>query len=387
MNVLLVGEYSGLHTILAKELKNKNIDVFLVHDGDGYKSIKGADLVIDSKYYHPKTKIDAFIVKVLRIFLDFFGFKGFFSAIRNMKKINQLKNYDVVQLVNTKPFGCYGAFANMLYIFLLIKNNKQTFLLAAGDDYFWVKYCISKKPKYSMFDNFNFKRIKHFLPSFMYVFGLGDFILNKYVVHKVRKIIPVCYDYYIAYKYFDVKKITDIIEIPIERKDFVKSFKFKGYPLKIFHGWQPNKELRKGNDLFDSALNKLVYKYSDLIEYKVVSGVDYQSYQRSLLESDIFIDQCYSYDIGINALLGLREGKVVFSGYENDSRLYYKYDANLEPFVINAIPKIDDIHSELEELILNPQKLEVISLNAIKYVDKYRDVRIISNRFINIWMN
>ena len=73
MNVLLVGEYSGLHTILAKELKNKNIDVFLVHDGDGYKSIKGADLVIDSKYYHPKTKIDAFIVKVLRIFLDFFG--------------------------------------------------------------------------------------------------------------------------------------------------------------------------------------------------------------------------------------------------------------------------------------------------------------------------
>ena len=37
MKILLIGEYSGVHTNLAKALKNKKIELTTVSDGDAYK--------------------------------------------------------------------------------------------------------------------------------------------------------------------------------------------------------------------------------------------------------------------------------------------------------------------------------------------------------------
>ena len=38
MKILLIGEYSGVHTTIAKKIKeSKEYDINIIHDGDGYK--------------------------------------------------------------------------------------------------------------------------------------------------------------------------------------------------------------------------------------------------------------------------------------------------------------------------------------------------------------
>ena len=45
MKILLIGEYSGVHTNLAKALIEKNFEVLTVHDGDSYKKFE-SDVII-----------------------------------------------------------------------------------------------------------------------------------------------------------------------------------------------------------------------------------------------------------------------------------------------------------------------------------------------------
>lgn len=92
----------------------------------------------------------------------------------------------------------------------------------------------------------------------------------------------------------------------------MQPLKFKDYPVNIFHGWQPNKEYRKGNIFFDEALNKLMNNYPDKVNYQIVGGLPYEEYIKTFNDSHIFLDQCMSMDQGVNALLALAKGKVVF---------------------------------------------------------------------------
>ena len=50
MKVLLLGEYSGVHTNLSKALKEKGYLVDLIHNGDSYKEFD-ADYLIKYNYY------------------------------------------------------------------------------------------------------------------------------------------------------------------------------------------------------------------------------------------------------------------------------------------------------------------------------------------------
>lgn len=378
MKILLLGEYSGVHNNLRKVLVDHNYSVLLVNSGDGSKSLY-ADTYIKYEYISSKnSKIDK-MLKLYYLILTYSGFKGVLQIFRYYKDVKNMKGYDVVQLINPLFLSDYGHIVNLLIFLYLKNNNNKIFLSALGDDYYWVKYCLNKNFDHSIFDRLSIKTIKSYSHPLQYIYGfLGPFS-NKYMVKNVNAVIPGLYDYYEAYKHLD--NCTEIVPIIMPLNDKVKK-EHCGFPIKIFHGWQIGRENTKGNDIFDKAIKRIKANYGDKVEYRVVSGVSYEEYIKTFEDSHIFIDQCYSQDCGVNALLGMSKGKVVFSGFDKKVKEYYRLKYNP---LINSLPNEDSIYKNIEYFILNPSKVQDYSTKAVKFIKEFHDPFYIMKKYEKIW--
>ena len=93
MKILLVGDYSGVHTELAKALRELNHEVIVISGGDGYKDFP-RDINI------PELAHTSLILKLLAVFFDFLGLKGIVRYFSYRKQISKLTDFEVVQLMN-----------------------------------------------------------------------------------------------------------------------------------------------------------------------------------------------------------------------------------------------------------------------------------------------
>lgn len=379
MKVLLIGEYSGVHTNLAKALKQKNINVCTVHDGDSYKKFE-PDVVIKYNRLESKNKYINFILKLYYQLLLYLGLSGCLQIFKYRNEISKLKGYDVVQIINPVFLSSFGSIVNIIVLKYLLRHNKKMFMCALGDDYIWVKGSLENKKFKSMFHLMTLRNFRQYLHSMMYVYGFLYPYLNRLVVKKANRIIPGLYDYYYYYKNYS--NCNEIVPIPIEMDAEVQPLKFKDYPINIFHGWQPNKEYRKGNLFFDEAVKKLIINYPDKVNYQIVGGLPYKEYIKTFNKSHIFLDQCMSMDQGVNALLALAKGKVVFSGF--DDYLCGYYSLKNKP-LLDSKPDIEFIYKQLETLIVNPYLLDNYSERAILFMKSNHNFNYVLEKYLKIW--
>lgn len=385
MKVLLLGEYSGVHTNLAKGLKKLGHEVYIISDGDGYKRIGSPDMFVTDKVMKSNFRIFSIILSSYYNFLDFLGLKGVFSAISYINRVRKLSDFDVVQLINTRPFSSFSSIGNFILLYIIFKRNNKIFLCALGDDYTWVKSCLNEEPPYSMFNRLNIRNIKHYFWPLKYVYGIGYKKLDNYVINRVEKIIPGLYDYYFAYRNAGCKKLSEIIPLPIDFDENIKPIQFDSYPVKIFHGWQFGRDLRKGNDYFDLAVKDIIRKHPNKVSYEIISGLPYAEYIKKFNTAHIVLDQCMSLDKGMNAVIGMREGKAVLSGLHSMTKDYYGMSNEKALPLIDVTPVVEEIKLELEKLILNPSKLNDISKNALSFIKTYHDTDIIVQKYIDVW--
>jgi hypothetical protein len=373
MKILLVGEYSGVHSELAKALNALGHEAVVCSDGDSYKGFT-RDISISGPVIKSKLAIYLNIVK------EYLGIRGLILYFKNSEKINRLKNYDVVQIINPVALECFGSIANILLIRKLSKNNKKMYLCALGDDYEWVSGCINGKFKYSALDRLSTKTFHRYLFSLRYAYGLFFKTLHQTSVKLSDKIIPGLYDY--KHVYLDNPKCVDVIPLPISLDKYSTPNKTT-YPVKIFHGWQKGKELKKGNDIFAEAVLRLVNELGpDKVEYREVKSVPIDAYYKSYADADIFLDQCFSYDRGMNALLGMAAGKVVFSGFEPEA-----IKRRMSNIGINAIPNSDNVYDELKKLILDTELIDVIKNRAYSYAREEHEAHKVASEYLFVWAN
>lgn len=379
MKVLLLGEYSGVHSSLSRALRKKGYNVDLIHNGDGYKSFE-ADFLIEYSYITSSNRYFNFLLKLYYVILMYLGVKGMLQIFKYIKQIRNMKGYDVVQLINPIFLNDFGSIVNFIVFLYLKKNNNKIFLCALGDDYFWVRYCLEGNFKYSIFDRLNYRTVGRYIYPLHYVYGFLNPFLNKYVVRRVNAVIPGLYDYLKPYE--SLENCSEIVPIIVQANS--KKISTLKFPLKIFHGWQPNREYRKGNDIFDQAVKICLEKYPNKIEYKIVGGIPYSEYIKTYDECHIFIDQCYSQDSGVNGLLGMASGKVVLGGFELDVKNYYKI--NYSP-LINCEPNIEEICLKIESLILNPDLINEYSQSAINFIKEFHSDEYVVSKYEYIWEN
>ena len=377
MKILLIGEYSNLHNSLKQGLQKNGFEVTLLSTGDGFKNFD-SDIPIKSTLFENKflKLIAKLIDRLIGVSLN--EIEIFIKAIF---KINKLKGFDIVQLINERSFGTSPKLEKTIlkYIF---KNNKKVFLLACGVDTVSIKYASEKKFRYSILSPyFKNKNLKGEFKHTVKYLNSNYLMLGEYVRDNVKGIISSDLDYHIPYENFN--KYLGMIPNPVNIDKLKKCEINKKNKIFILHAINSKNKIKKGNEFFEKSLILIEEKYKNKI--KIVKTIDrpYSEHIINVNECDILLDQVYAYDQGYNALEAMALGKVVFTGAEKEWVEFYNIKE--DSVAINALPDISKIVEKLSWLIENPIQLKSISKNARKFIEEHHDYKNIANKYLKTW--
>lgn len=377
MKILLFGEYSGFYNTLKDGLIKNGHEVLLTGRSDVFKNYN-LDISLEPKYF--KNFIANAFRQLIHKFLKF-DIADFEIYLRFKKNKQLFKNYDVVQLINEAPFQIHYSLELKLlkYIF---NNNDNVFLSACGDDTSYITYLLKEHKKYSILSPYLKDKtlIKHYLHSLSYIKPEKKKI-HTLVYKYIKKVTPTSFDYTPAFR--TNPRATVFIPLPVK----INKLKYQKPNIKnkiiIFHGINTVNYYKKGNFIFNEALEIIKKKHSEKVEIITVESLPYIEYIKSYNKAHILLDQVYAYDQGCNALEAMAKGKVVFTGAEEDWVNHYKVEA--DTIAINAMPDPEKIAKKLEWLILNPDKIIEISKNARAFVEKEHDYLKIAKKYTDMW--
>jgi hypothetical protein len=358
MKVLLIGEYSGVHTNLTTGLAKqaRDIKVILASNGDRFKNFK-RDInlrgIEKGHVVYTASKI--------------------YQELKFIWNLNE--NFDVIQIINPDVFSKFLP-VQLLFKKLRKKADKLV-LLGAGDDYFYWKAFRENLYRYS----------PHLAKLSL------DFKVNKdnwesgalresniLLLDLVDQIIPLAAEYDIAYHFSEKKK--SVHPFPININGLEPSWPdITSSNLNVFHGVQIKREGFKGTNIIRDAISLIK---DDRLLYHESSNLPFAEYIKLLKKSQVVIDQTYSYSPAINALVSMAQGKVVLGGCEPE---FMKAMGLIEPPLINILPNAEQIATELVKLINDSSLWQVWAKRGRQYVENFHECGLVAQRFINTWEN
>jgi glycosyltransferase involved in cell wall biosynthesis len=377
MKILLVGEYSRLHNSLKEGLISLNQEVSIIGTGDNFK-----DFPVDF-CTTPKLIQSFSLLKFIR--------KVFFKILKNDLRLLEigirfyfflpkLKNYDVVQLINSDAIETYPFLSRHL-LKRLFRQNKKTFLLVCGEETPIIEYLLKNEMRYSILTPLfaDHKLKEKYLYTLKYVQNnyrkTFDFIKTK-----TAAIIASDLDYKIPME--EMGYNTYFIPNPINTN------KISFQPLTIedkiiiFLGINESSSTKKGSVFFKKALEIIQEKYPDKVEVRITRSIPYNQYIELYNKAHILLDQTYGYDQGYNALEAMAKGKVVFTGAETEFMEHYNLT---ERVCVNALPDVASLVNELSFLIENPEEIIAIGKRARAFIEKEHDYVKIAEKYLEVW--
>lgn len=351
MKILLLGDYSSLHENLKEGLQQLGYDVTTASYGDAWKKID-SDINFNSKY-------SGLLGRCIRF-------------IKPWLLLPKLVNYDVVQLINPVIFPPIW-FYNSTMLKIIVKNNKKTFLLVAGDDCMY----------YDVLDGFRYSPIASWKkydnngkPSIWESRRICKW--SQKLLEKVNGVIPIMFEY--AEGYRSHQKLKNTIAIPVNVSKVKYHENIVREKIVIFHGIiRPG---FKGTHIINEALEVIKRKYPDEVEVVVKGKIPLNDYLKLIEDVNIVIDQAYSYSYALNALYSMALGKVVLSGCEPECMEELKLETCP---VINIKPDVDDIVNRLAELIDNKQNIPKLGLESRLFVERYHDYKQVAQKYLETW--
>lgn len=376
MRILLVGEYSRLHNSLKEGLITLGHEVTIVGNGDSFKDYP-VDYNIEAKVSHNK------IVNIPRqILYRLFQYDCAKTerGIRFNKILPQLKNYDVVQLINEAPIKTTPKFEKHLLKKLLNQNGK-CFLLSCGVDLNNVNFLLSQKVKYSLltpyFENPSLK--KHYSYIFDYLKPEHQKI-SDFVIENCQGIIASDIDYVLPLQ--GKPKFLGLIPNPINTDKISYTELVIEDKVKIFLGINTFNRIQKGITYFEEALKIIRDKYGDKVEISITENLPYNQYIKIYNDCHILLDNIYGYDQGYNALEAMAKGKVVFTGAEQEFVDHYELS---ERVCVNATPNVNELVENLSYLIDNTNEIKAISKRAKQFVEEQHHYIHVAKKYLEIW--
>lgn len=364
MKILLINECSNLHTTLAKGLKELGHQVVTVSGGNGWRN-------------YPR---DISLVRKTPSHLD-----GLMYLARLYALLPQFRGYDVVQLTNPIFFDIKAERLFSIYDYLR-RHNKSIFLGAFGTDHYWVKTCCQEKPlRYSDHNlGEQVRTNRDALIDQKEWIGTTKERLNKHIAQSCDGIIACLYEYWTCYQYAFADKTTFIplpIETPLSAPQAAKTENPK--MLKVFIGIDKERNEYKGTDIMLKAAEELKKKYPDRMTLEIATSVPFAQYQHMMDNSDVILDQLYSYTPSMNSLLAMSKGIVVVGGGEPEN-----YDIlgerELRP-IVNVQPTYESVYHELEQLVIHPERIPELKRQSVEYIKKHHDFVKVAMQYVSFW--
>lgn len=361
MKVLLIGEYSNVHWTLSQGLRSLGHEVTVLSDGDGWKDYpRDIDL---KRYSYSRSGGISYLIRLLRI-------------------LPSLRGFDVVQLINPMFLELKAEWMEYIYRYLR-KHNRKIFLGAYGMDHYWVQAgCDCKTFRYSDFNLGNRMRESDDISQWKKDWLHGPKgQLNRSIALDCDGIIAGLYEYWESYRPFYPEKTT-FIPFPINLSETTPIHKRHDRKIKCFIGIQKTRNAYKGTDIMLHALEKVAQLYPQC-EIIRAESVPFAQYQEMMNDSDLLLDQLYSYTPAMNGLLAMAKGLVLVGGGEPEG---YELlgETELRP-IINVLPDERDVIRKLSEIMENPECLPSLSEMSRKYVQKHHDHIKVAKEYVNFW--
>ncbi len=363
MKILLIGDCSGLHSTLAQGLRTLGHQVCVASDGGGWKN-------------YPRD------ISLTREGESKWG--GLFCMMKVAMNLPRMRGFDVVQIIHC-PFLRIRSERTLPFFRYLRKHNKKVFMGAFGTDHFYVKACLETDVyRYSDF------KVGERLLDFPYnaedveecMHG-GTVQANQEIAENCDGIIACLWEYYVAYQPHFPEKTT-FIPLPLQMDTIEDSYiRTPQDRVNFFVGVQSDRAQVKGIDVMLPVLKQLQRDYPHLVNVTVVSDLPYNEYQQRMNESDVLVDQLYSYTPAMNALLGMAKGMVVISGGEPENYEILN-EAELRP-IVNVLPSTEDIYRQMKSLILYKERIPKLSAQSIEYVKRHHHYAKVAQQYLDFW--
>lgn len=377
MKILLIGEYSRLHNSLKEGLAALGHEVKIVGTGDAFKGFP-VDFSIA-----PKIVSDHFLWKIFnKIWFRFFrtDLSDYEKGWRFKKLLPELKDFDVVQLINSNAIEAPPYVQIRLYE-KLFSQNKNVFLLICGEDTPIVEELLKDNLKYSILTPL-FKNPK-LRKTYFYTLKYTSKPYKKlydFVASNSDGLIVSDLDYKIP---MDLQNIeTTLIPNPINTDKIAFIPNKIEDKIVIFHGINTLSADKKGSVFFTEALKKIDQKYGNKVKIINANNIPYAQYIGLYDSAHIVLDQVYGYDQGYNALEAMAKGKVVFTGAESEFYDHYQLSQAVN---INAVPDVSALVEKLSYLIDNPNDITEIGQRARNFIEKEHYYKTIAQKYLDFW--
>jgi glycosyltransferase involved in cell wall biosynthesis len=189
---------------------------------------------------------------------------------------------------------------------------------------------------------------------------------------------PVCeYDHcHLLFK--NAKHARIPFPISVSEIEFVPA-KPKKSPL-IIHS--PTRRGFKGTHIILAAMERLKERTKDF-EFRIVEGLAYGQYLRTMKDADIYVDQVFGESFGVAALENLAVGKIVLSGNSSKAQRYMPFYC--EAPIFDASPDPESLAETLFALLQRKDEFEALAVKGRKYVETYHDHVKIAQQFLDMW--
>ncbi len=358
MRILLLGEYSNVHATLAKGLRILGHEVTVLSNGDFWKNYPRD---IDMVRTYSKLGGISYMLRMLRI-------------------LPRLKGYDIVQLINPMFLELKAERIFPFYRYLR-KHNKKIVLGAYGMDYYWVKTCCEDKPlRYSDFNiGDNLRETPDALKERKDWLGTTKERLNRMIAENCDGIVAGLYEYWACYQPVFPQKTT-FIPYPIQLPDDTsRKNAEKHEKVRFFIGINKERSAYKGTDIMLRVAQDIIRKYPQQAELKIAESVPFEQYQHMMDQSDVILDQLYSYTPSMNSLLAMSKGLVCVGGGEPENYEII-HEETLRP-IINVTPSEESIYNALRLLVEHPEKISDLQAQSIDYVKKHHDYQKVAREY------
>jgi glycosyltransferase involved in cell wall biosynthesis len=362
MKILLLGEYSNVHWTLAEGLRQLGHEVTVVSDGDVWKNYP-RDIDLRRK---GRSKWS--------------GLRYYADVCRLMPK---LKDFDVVQLINPVFLELKAERIGPFYR-RVRRQNRSLFLGAFGMDHYWVKAGMDCRTfRYSDFNMGN-----HVRENADNRIWIADWLegpkgkLNELVACDCDGIISGLYEYDASYRPYFPDKLR-FIPFPIDLSSLTPKAVRDDKKMRCFIGVQRGRDAYKGTDIMLKALERVQREFPESCEIVKVESVPYAEYERLMNNSDVLLDQLYSYTPGMNALLAMGKGLVVVGGGESEN---YEIlcERELRP-IVNVEPNEESVYEALRHLAEHREEIAGLSRQSVAYIRKHHDHVSVAQRYLDFW--
>lgn len=365
MKILFIGDYSNLHTTLARELRKMGHQADVLSDGCGYMNLS-------TDFYLKRQP----------------GIKGSFKYLFDIfNLLPKIKDYDVVQLINSNFLSLKPQ--KIKYFFDIIKKqNRSTFLTLAGNDYFYVKACYDAKLfRYSEFKIGNNFTAGHLAkPSHMYGWmSYANKHWAEYLLSNIDGAMAVLPEYEMPVRDILGEKVC-FTNLPVDFSELPSNpVNFKDDKVNLLIGMRSKVEDFKGTKILYKIAKELEEEMSGKVSVDLVKDVSLKEFLDRMSQSDIVLDQLYSYSPAMTALYGMALSKVVATGAQPE---YYEAIGNPEDKPLFSLSPLDtDVKERLKLLIDNKEEILKRGSQSFKIVKDNNDSKLVAQRFLNHWQS